>query len=86
MPDNKDRLQTANLLTVEDLRKVLKVHRTTIYGMLQRGELPGFKIANQWRFSLDAIDGWRCALQQSQAARAADSTAKKRQRRKKSRK
>jgi excisionase family DNA binding protein len=47
------------LVTVKELSKYLRVHPSTIYRLLKRGELPGFKLGSDWRFSLDAIDRWR---------------------------
>jgi len=46
-------------MTVEELASFLKVHRITIYRLLARGELPGFKVGKDWRFSRDEIDLWR---------------------------
>jgi excisionase family DNA binding protein len=53
----------AKVLTVGELSGYLRVHRSTIYRLLKRGELPGFKIGSDWRFNVEAIDEWR--LQQS---------------------
>lgn len=44
------------VLTTQELSKYLKLNEKTILRMAQSGELPGFKIANQWRFYLSAID------------------------------
>jgi excisionase family DNA binding protein len=35
------------------------VHRSTIYRLLKKGQLPGFKIGSDWRFNVEAIDQWR---------------------------
>ncbi len=51
------------VLTVGELSGYLRVHRSTIYRLLKRGQLPGFKIGSDWRFNVEAIDEWR--LQQS---------------------
>lgn len=47
------------LVTVKELSSYLRVHPSTIYRLLKRGELPGFKLGSDWRFSLEAIDRWR---------------------------
>ncbi|MFH1778141.1 MAG: PTS sugar transporter subunit IIA [Candidatus Omnitrophota bacterium] len=44
------------VLTTQELSKYLKLNQKTILRMAQSGELPGFKIANQWRFYLSALD------------------------------
>jgi excisionase family DNA binding protein len=49
----------ARILTVTELSEYLHVHRTTIYRMLREGNLPGFRIGSDWRFSFDAIEQWQ---------------------------
>ena len=49
----------ARVLTVTELSEYLRVHRSTIYRLLRRGQLPAFKIGSDWRFSVEAIDQWR---------------------------
>ena len=49
----------AKVLTVEDLSEYLRVHRTTIYRLLKKGHLPGFKVGSDWRFNIETIDEWR---------------------------
>jgi len=46
------------LLTLEELAKYLKISKYTLYKMLENGKIPGFKIANQWRFKKSEIDRW----------------------------
>lgn len=46
------------LLTLEGLAKYLKISKHTLYKMLEKGEIPAFKIANQWRFKKSDIDKW----------------------------
>jgi excisionase family DNA binding protein len=52
-------LSDAKVLTVSELSEYLRVHRSTIYRLLKRGQLPGFKIGSDWRFNVEAIDQWR---------------------------
>ena len=49
----------AKVLTVSELSEYLHVHRTTIYRLLKKGQLPGFRIGSDWRFNVEAIDEWR---------------------------
>lgn len=44
------------ILSVEDVAKYLKVQSTTIRRQAERGDLPGFKIGNRWRFRMKDID------------------------------
>ncbi|MBF6567902.1 MAG: helix-turn-helix domain-containing protein [Candidatus Binataceae bacterium] len=50
---------STKVLTVNELADYLRVHRSTIYRLLKKGELPGFKIGSDWRFNIEAIDAWR---------------------------
>ena len=52
-------LTGAKVLTVNELSDYLRVHRSTIYRLLKKGQLPGFKIGSDWRFNVEAIDQWR---------------------------
>ncbi|MBU0683448.1 MAG: PTS sugar transporter subunit IIA [Candidatus Omnitrophota bacterium] len=45
-----------SVLTTQELSKYLKLNEKTVLKMAQSGKLPGFKIANQWRFYLSAVD------------------------------
>jgi excisionase family DNA binding protein len=49
----------AKVLTVGDLCDYLRVHRSTVYRLLKKGEIPGFRIGSDWRFNVEAIDQWR---------------------------
>ena len=46
------------LLTVEDLAEYLQLSTKTIYRMLRRGQLPCYRVGNQWRFRKSTIDAW----------------------------
>lgn len=46
------------VMTVKDLSDYLRVHPSTVYKLLRRGELPGFRIGSDWRFNAEAIDRW----------------------------
>ena len=46
------------VLTIKDVCALLKVGDKTVYSMAQNGELPGFKVRGQWRFSRKDLDAW----------------------------
>lgn len=48
-------------MTMEEIAEYLKVSKETIYKMAQKGQLPGTKVGNQWRFNREAIDAWLLA-------------------------
>jgi excisionase family DNA binding protein len=46
------------VMTVRELSAYLRVHPSTIYKLLRKGELPGFRIGTDWRFNAEVIDRW----------------------------
>ena len=60
------------VLTVNELAEYLRVHRSTIYRLLKRGDLPGFKIGSDWRFNVEVIDQWR--MKQGEALLSAEAS------------
>jgi excisionase family DNA binding protein len=49
----------AKVITIGELAEYLRVHRSTLYRLLKRQQLPAFKIGSDWRFNIEAIDEWR---------------------------
>ena len=45
-------------LSIEDVAKHFGVTPTTVYRLAQKGDLPGFKIGSQWRFSQEMLESW----------------------------
>jgi excisionase family DNA binding protein len=49
--------QSSDLMTVKEAAAYLRVHRSTIYRLLQRKSLPGaFRIGSDWRIHRAALD------------------------------
>jgi excisionase family DNA binding protein len=48
----------AKVITIGELAEYLRVHRSTLYRLLKRQQLPGFKIGSDWRFNVEVIDEW----------------------------
>ncbi len=53
------------LLTTRQVQALLHVDRTTIYRMVESGELPALRVGKQWRFARKQVELW---LQTRQAA------------------
>ena len=47
-----------SLMTLEQVAKYLKVDKFTVYRLVSKKKLPGFKVGNQWRFKRAMIDAW----------------------------
>jgi len=42
-------------MTVEEVAAFLKLSKITIYKLVKKGKLPGFRVGNSWRFRKDKI-------------------------------
>jgi excisionase family DNA binding protein len=65
MKENKSRMLEQRVLTVKELADFLRVHPSTVYRLLQRDQLPAFRVGSDWRFNLEAINRWRMEQAQS---------------------
>ncbi|MEX0806536.1 MAG: helix-turn-helix domain-containing protein [Candidatus Binatia bacterium] len=45
-------------MTIDQVAKYLKVDKFTVYRLVTKKKLPGFKVGNQWRFKRTTIDSW----------------------------
>jgi len=53
----------AEIMTVYDVAAYLRVSVSTVYRMATRREIPGFKLARDWRFSRKTIEDWMAEKQ-----------------------
>ncbi len=58
MATTESKYTLPRVMTVKELSEYLRVHPSTIYKLLRRGELPGFRIGTDWRFNAEVIDRW----------------------------
>ncbi len=49
---------SSEIMTIRQLAAYLQMSPTTIYHLVNKGELPGRKIGGQWRFIKTEIDNW----------------------------
>lgn len=47
---------TAELLTLEEVQKILRIGRNKTYTLFRTGELKGFKIGREWKTTKEALD------------------------------
>ncbi len=57
----------SRVLTVREVSEYLRVHPSTVYRMLRKHQLPGFRVGGDWRFTIDAIDRWRSEAESATA-------------------
>ena len=46
------------LLTPNELSRILKLHPFTVTRLAREGKLPGFKVGGSWRFRKDGFERW----------------------------
>ena len=49
------------VMTLGEVARYLRVGEKSVLRMVRRGEIPGAKVASQWRFKRKVIDGWLSA-------------------------
>lgn len=49
---------TKEVFDLDELTRYLKIPKSTLYKLAQRGGVPGQKVGKQWRFHKGAIDDW----------------------------
>ena len=49
----------AKVITISELSEYLRIHRSTLYRLLKKQQIPGFKIGSDWRFNVETIEQWR---------------------------
>ena len=54
----KDSIWSDAVMTVDDVAQYLRIHKTTLYRLLKRNQIPAFRVGSDWRFSRKAIDSW----------------------------
>ena len=46
------------MLTAQELAIYLRVNRSTVYRLLKKKQLPGFRIGSEWRFQIEEVNRW----------------------------
>lgn len=49
---------TTEVFDLDELTRYLKISKSTLYKLAQRGRVPGQKVGKQWRFHKGAINNW----------------------------
>ncbi len=51
------------VLTLREVSEYLRMHRSSLYRLLAKHQIPAFKVGSDWRFNLEDIDRWRRHLE-----------------------
>jgi excisionase family DNA binding protein len=46
------------ILTLDEIAAYLKIAKRTVYRLVQKGEIPAFKLGGTWRFRRSELDRW----------------------------
>jgi excisionase family DNA binding protein len=49
----------SQMLTINEVAELLRLHPTTVYRLAKKGTLPAFKIGYSWRFDAQDLNRWR---------------------------
>ncbi len=71
--DAHSAIERIDTLTVAELATMLRCRTETIYRLMKRRVLPGFKVGNHWRFSRREIEDWMLSQTRLSSAREASS-------------
>lgn len=63
MPEHRNNPHTdekagSQIITPKQAAAYLGLHVITVYRLIKKGKLPGFKVGGQWRFKKDLLDNW----------------------------
>jgi excisionase family DNA binding protein len=59
------------VLTMKEICDLLQLNQSTVYKLVRRGSIPGFRVGSDWRFRRDVIERWMVELSMDgQQARA----------------
>jgi len=45
-------------MTLEEVAKYLRVHKSTVYRMTRAGTIPSTRVSHQWRYKKARVDEW----------------------------
>lgn len=58
-PDFHRRYQMETpVMKLDEVADLLRCHRSTIYRLIKRGEIPCWQLGSDWRFNREAIEDW----------------------------
>ena len=52
----------AEVLTLKEVSKLLRIHPSTVYKLIRRGKIPSFQIGTDWRFLKHRLVRWMADL------------------------
>ena len=47
-----------DIVTIKEVAEYLKIKEQTVYSLVAKGEIPGFKVGGSWRFRISELESW----------------------------
>ena len=63
VPSRSSPQQKSDVMTLSEVAAYLNCHPSTVYRLLEGGELPAFRLGGDWRFLRSEVDKWIAARQ-----------------------
>jgi excisionase family DNA binding protein len=54
----KEDFSRRQIMTPKEAAQYLGLQIITVYRLIKKGEIPGFRVGGQWRFKKDLLDAW----------------------------
>jgi excisionase family DNA binding protein len=51
-------IRESPMMSLKELADFLRVHPSTVYRLMKKDRLPGFKLGRDWRYNQESIDRW----------------------------
>ena len=48
----------SDIITIKEVAEYLRIKEKTVYDLVAKGKIPGFKVGGAWRFDKTDIDKW----------------------------
>lgn len=61
-----EKVSRSQIMIPREAAKYLGIHIITLYRLINKGEIPAFRIGGQWRIKKDLLDDWICKGQKLQ--------------------
>jgi len=56
--DSNEADRRPTIMTLEEVAKYLRVHKSTVYRMTRAGTIPSTRVSHQWRYKKARVDEW----------------------------
>ncbi len=63
-------MENENVLTAEEVARILRIAKNTVYKLVERGELRAYRVGKKFRFDRADVDAYRSAMKGSVASEA----------------